>query len=128
MVVNNLDGIQTQDCYEIDYLQKARMGRTGTDREATCDGGLGGVGKGASNVCCFVQSDSAGVVSGDLADETHSGGVCWVSIRCVKIVFLQNRDGMEHSLCFEEMGHRFEAGQHNQQLKKQQRKELGNLF
>ena len=41
VVVDNLDGIQTQDCYEIDYLQKARLGRTGTDREATCDGGLG---------------------------------------------------------------------------------------
>ena len=52
----------------------------------------------------------------------------WVSIRCVKIFFLHSRDGMVHSLCFEEMGHRFEADQHNQQLKIQQREELGNVF
>ena len=35
---------------------------------------------------------------------------------------------MAHSLCFEEMGHRFEAGQHNQQLKIQQREEWAIHF
>ena len=42
VVVSDLDGIQTRVCYEIDYLQKARLVRTGTDREATCEGGGGG--------------------------------------------------------------------------------------